>query len=552
MLISRRAFAGGALSFAIGSQIGAPAFGQAPARLGAALAAIRAYGEAHRSYFGLPGMTLGLTTPDGFSITLDFGFANRDSQAAITPATLFQIGSITKSMVAALIHQDAAEGRLHLTDRISDLLPAIALPSGNGITIQNLLDHTAGLPDGAPLSSQGGLWIGFAPGAHWSYSNTGYVILGKLAEHLGGKPLAQLLAERIFAPLGMSLSRGAIVGADRPRFAQGYEAADPTVPFARGVPLAPAAWVDVTDGAGCVASTAADMTHWLRTLADAAQGRGAIGLPPAQARAFAAHAAPTDTPGMTYGNGLMHVGDGGRAYLHHTGGMVSFSSSFHVDVASGVGAFASSTISAFAEYRPRLLTRFAVDALTNALRGRPVPAPPAVATPLPNPGAYIGRYAGPGGAFEVRSGSPLTIVADGESAALQPWGGEIFRTTHPSFREFSLMFERSAGRIAGASWGPKGYSRAGVAGHLPASNPELARLAGRYVNDSPWLGTARVVERGGRLWLGTEVPMQPIGDNLWRIGEQRWSPERGSFAELINGRPQTFVFSGDKFLRHDI
>ena len=53
------------------------------------------------------------------------------------------------------------------------------------------------------------------PGAHWHYSNTGYDMLGKLAEHVGGKPLDQLLAERIFRPLGMSRSRGAIVGADR-------------------------------------------------------------------------------------------------------------------------------------------------------------------------------------------------------------------------------------------------------------------------------------------------------------------------------------------------
>ena len=51
---------------------------------------------------------------------------------------------------------------------------------------------------------------------HWHYSNTGYEILGKLAEHAGGKPLSQLLRERIFAPLGMSRSRGAIIGADRP------------------------------------------------------------------------------------------------------------------------------------------------------------------------------------------------------------------------------------------------------------------------------------------------------------------------------------------------
>ena len=87
---------------------------------------------------------------------------------------------------------------------------------------------------------------------------------------------------------------------------------------------------------------------------------------------------------MTYGNGLMHVGNGGRSYLHHTGGMVSFSSSFHVDVASGVTAFASSTIGAFEEYRPRLLTRFAVDALTNALGGRPVPAAPSLNVTVPH------------------------------------------------------------------------------------------------------------------------------------------------------------------------
>ena len=61
----------------------------------------------------------------------------------------------------------------------------------------------------------GGLWTGFKPGERWSYSNTAYDILGKVAEHAGGKPLAQLLQERIFAPLGMRRSRGAIVGADR-------------------------------------------------------------------------------------------------------------------------------------------------------------------------------------------------------------------------------------------------------------------------------------------------------------------------------------------------
>ena len=71
---------------------------------------------------------------------------------------------------------------------------------------------------------------------------------------------------------------------------------------------------------------------------------------PQQGKASRRTSVPSDTPGMTYGNGLMHVGSPGRSYLHHTGGMVSFSSSFHLDVANGVGAFASSTVGAFPNF----------------------------------------------------------------------------------------------------------------------------------------------------------------------------------------------------------
>jgi hypothetical protein len=415
-----------------------------------------------------------------------------------------------------------------------------------------MLDHVAGLPGDAPVFSDGGLWTAYAPGAHWHYSNTAYEILGKLAEHLGGKPLAQLLHERIFVPLGMRRTRGAILGADRLLYAQGYEAADQVAAYARGVPLKPAPWVDVTFGAGSVASTADDMLPFLRALADAVQGKDALGLSPEQAHAFASHAVPSDTPGMSYGNGLMHVGGAGRAYLHHTGGMLSFSSSFHVDVASGIGAFASSTLNAFAEYRPRLLTRFAVDALTNALNGRALPAPPPLQPPLANAASYVGRFSGPAGGFEVRPGVPLSIIAAGQSAALERVDDNLFRTTHPLFRQYSLLFERKGGAVALASWGPNSYLREGASGELPASNAELAKLAGRYVDDNPWYGAAPVVERGGRLWLGTETPMTKIGDNLWRVGKESWSPERASFANFIDGRPQTFILSGERFLRHDV
>src|SRR5690348_2522888 len=156
MLITRRAFAGGALSFAFGSQLAAPALAQ-EAKFAGALAAIRAYGQAHLEHFRLPGMTLGVTTPDGFSTVMNFGFANADARTPITPETLFQVGSISKLMNAALLHQFASEGKFRLTDRISDLLPTIPMPGGTTIQIQHLLDHVAGIPGGAPTFPAGGL-----------------------------------------------------------------------------------------------------------------------------------------------------------------------------------------------------------------------------------------------------------------------------------------------------------------------------------------------------------------------------------------------------------
>ena len=553
-MISRRAFAGGALGLALGSQLAAPALAQGAPNFAPAVAAIRAYAEAHLRTFGLPGMTLGLTAPGGFEQILDFGVADRDTRAAVTPDTLFQIGSISKVMTALVIHQLAAAGRLSLTDQVSRLVPAVPLPPGSGISVQHLLDHVSGLPGNAPMFPERGLSQGSRPGAHWHYSNTGYTILGEIAEVAAGKPLSQLIEAQILLPLGMRRSRGAIVAADRLAYAQGYTAADDTIPHAHGAPLAPAAWVDVTFGAGSVASTAAEMLRFIRALSDLAGGRGGLGLSPAQGLAFVRHAVRSDSPLMSYGNGLMHVGGSGRAYLHHTGGMVGFSSAFHLDRASGAGAFASANVGFGLEYRPRLLTAFAVDALTNAMRGVVLPTPKLLTVPL-TPAAttsLLGRYSGSAGAFEIRPGAQLTIVADGHSAPLQHWGNDLFRTSHPAYRRFVLMIDRKAGKVNSAAWGPETFIRDGSGAVAARSDPALARLAGRYTNDSPWWGTSIVVERGGRLWIGTDTALHPIGDNLWRVGDEAWSPERLSFADFIGGQPQTMILSGVKFERHDI
>jgi CubicO group peptidase (beta-lactamase class C family) len=555
MQIDRREFTRGALALAAAGAVNATAAARAAAPLSArarAMAAIRAYAEAHRRWFDLPGLTLGVTSPSGFSSVIHAGYANSDAHTPITPDTLFQIGSISKSFTGALLHQFAAEGRLKLTDRIVALLPESPLGSGSPIEVQHLLDHVAGLPGDAPLFVPGGLWTAYAPGEHWHYSNTGYDLLGHLAEHIGGKPLRTLLAERILQPLGMRRSRGAILASDRLLYAQGYEAADESVPFSRGTPLAPAAWVDTTSAAGCIASTADDMNLYLRSLAGAAMRRGGMGLGAQPGLGYATHSVPSDSPEMAYGNGLMHVEDKGRRYLHHTGGMVSFSSSFHVDSGNGIGAFASSTISAFASYRPRKLTLFAVEALAAAEAGRPLPGPPPLETPIKNAKDYAGRFSAGGRAFEIRGGPQLSIVSNGREARLDPADEDLFTTLHPDFRAFSLKFGRSGGKVVSAFWGPESFVRDGASVKFPPSDPGLARLAGKYTNDSPWIGTIVIVERGGKLWADTDTPLTPIGDNSWRAGQESWSPERASFANPVDGRPQTLIFSGEKFARQEI
>src|SRR5262245_33551320 len=114
MHITRRAFTAGAVSAAVSARFAMPAFAQNSPRLDAAITAIRAHAEEHLRHFGLPGMTLGLTTPSGLSTVFNFGFANRDSQAPISADTLFQIGSISKVMTATVIHQFVAEGYFKL------------------------------------------------------------------------------------------------------------------------------------------------------------------------------------------------------------------------------------------------------------------------------------------------------------------------------------------------------------------------------------------------------------------------------------------------------
>ncbi len=148
------------------------------------------------------------------------GMANQEWQLPNTTQTRFRLGSVTKQFTAMLILQLVQEGRLSLNGKITDYLTNYRKETGSQVSIHHLLTHSSGIPnytdnesffpnavkpysvaDFVRIYCSGDLE--FTPGAEFSYSNSGYFILGAILEKMTGKTYEQLLKERILEPLGM-------------------------------------------------------------------------------------------------------------------------------------------------------------------------------------------------------------------------------------------------------------------------------------------------------------------------------------------------------------
>jgi D-alanyl-D-alanine carboxypeptidase len=148
-----------------------------------------------------------------------YGLARLSPPMDATPQMQYSIGSISKQFTAAAVLLLAQEGKLTLEDPVSKYLPQ--LTRAREVTIRMLLSHTSGYQDYwpedyvmtsmmAPTTPQHILdvWgkkpLDFDPGTQWQYSNTNYVIAGRIVEQVSGMPLIDLLEKRIFLPLGMN------------------------------------------------------------------------------------------------------------------------------------------------------------------------------------------------------------------------------------------------------------------------------------------------------------------------------------------------------------
>jgi CubicO group peptidase (beta-lactamase class C family) len=556
MDVNRRIFLGSAVAAA-----GAASYGTASAARSAqseggskadrkALKLIEAYMAEHRAAWGLPGMTLAVVTRDGFTGFAQSGLADVARDIAVRPEHLFQIGSISKMFTALSCWSLIDEGKLSPDTRLSAALAGLSVRGGKAITLQQLLNHTSGLPADSAIFPEGGLWTGFAPGAHWSYSNCGYALAGMIAAAADGRLFPEMVAARVLAPLGMTGSVAAIRVADRQRYAQGYEPALTDRLNPRPGAMSPSPWVDSDSPAGCLAATPADMATFMRFLFGLAEGKGGAVFSDGAAKRFLADPADGWGPGAKYGNGVARVEVDGRKYLHHTGGMVSFCSAMHVDAEAGVAAFASTNVHYSLNYRPNRVTLYACEMLRTLRANAPAPTKKPAKPALENPARFAGVFTDEGGdAFEIVAGEgKISLRRAGRESAMEPAAGTLFATVEPDFAITGVAFDVEGERASRAWIGDREYARDPAAGFRPAAPASLAARAGRYDNDDRWAGPLYVYARDGALWIGNAEKLTPLGEDEWRLGDET-SPERIRFGGVVNGRPQILDFSGAPYVR---
>jgi D-alanyl-D-alanine carboxypeptidase len=280
----------------------------------------------------LPGLSFAVLLGDSVWLARGYGRTAVDEPARVTPETVFQLGSISKSFLAALVVALAGDGAIALDDPARRYLPDFPhLPAS--LRIRHLLNHSSGtrelfmLPEAedgfsnldrtvadlraavrrAPLD--------FDPGTRWSYSNTNYTLLSFIVEQVTGTPYHEALATRFFEPLELRSLRHCPPEPGGPGAARGHVVAGGTLAAARPENTS-WAWGD-----GGLCGTALDVARWMRALAS---GRA---LGPLAYETMIAPATLADGRQADYGFGLSLAEPDGVRKVAHNGAMLGFSGS---------------------------------------------------------------------------------------------------------------------------------------------------------------------------------------------------------------------------------
>jgi D-alanyl-D-alanine carboxypeptidase len=280
----------------------------------------------------IPGLSLAVVRDGRIAKARAYGLANVEVNAPVTEETVFEIGSVTKQFTAAAVMMLVEEGKLGLDEPIRKYL--VGVPDAwSAVTLRHLLTHSSGiqnylgvpgLPDIAHAASSHDemnrifferLQLEFQPGETWSYSNSGYLLLGSIIEKASGKSYWEFLEERIFKPLGMNATRSSEPRAIIPNRASGYE-------WTRTRLENRPALTENAYAAGSIVSTVRDMAKW-----DAALYTEKLLETSSLAQTWAPQKAEGGAPApFNYGFGWFVDTYHGHRVIAHSGGTPGFSS----------------------------------------------------------------------------------------------------------------------------------------------------------------------------------------------------------------------------------
>jgi CubicO group peptidase (beta-lactamase class C family) len=200
----------------------------------------------------------------------------------LTTDTLMSVGSISKTFVSALIGRLVADGKIGLDDKLAKY---VNFTNASKITIRDLLDHTSGIRDlfavktmnTAIMAKPTATWtadqvlakIGsqkFTPGTTYSYSNTNYILLGKVIEKVTGKSVSELVRTEFLTPLGMTHTFLQTEEKVAGPLARGYMKKGSPVDNFAGTMIPFTSEVTAVGPAGAYVSTASDLAIWANAL----------------------------------------------------------------------------------------------------------------------------------------------------------------------------------------------------------------------------------------------------------------------------------------------
>jgi len=359
--------------------------------------AIDALVEKQLALSGEPSISIAIGKDGKVAFAKAYGNARLSPPLPATADMRYKIGSVTKQFVAAGILLLVQDGKLSLDDKVATFFPQLS--GAREVSVRQLLGHTAGYVDYYPLeyappemalpttadkimNKYGRKPLAFKPGTRWDYSNTNYVIAGRILEKVSGQSLEQFLRERITAKLGMASAIDLDHADLGPGDPLGYErnALGPLrVPKAEGK-----GW---TFAAGHFAMTPSDLVRWDLALID-----NTI-LSKASRDALTEEIVVPGRDDTNYGLGIaVDVTPEGRARWSHGGGVAGFMSRNLVYPAEGL---AIAILTNTADFRLAGNVEGALEALllppAPAAPAAPEPAPAAAAAAAPAPSAAAVR-----------------------------------------------------------------------------------------------------------------------------------------------------------------